>query len=466
MRYHLTGFMLLALLIGAALPSHSQNCTVLERQMEILFTSWQPGAITPLRQVEELHQACQAPSDKMELVYYFFQAADAQQRISRYGNESYRRAAQAYYDASRYFDWLVRAPEPESLFVSIYFARAQSLEAGIENERRRLNLPVYRPDTRASGTTAGWNKPGPPRPTPGSELGDSRSQDAGRVRVETFSKTGPARHPLEPCRCPQPDSFGVVGRIDSLTIFAYIHSLRKNTPTPTPGYAPAAAMATRSAERGVVIPTYETPDDGMPDTWIDALTPDGMAYMPMLSAYDPAIVRLTPGMTGTEVVRVRFGELVARYADEKAISAGGRNWIKVRTQGGYTGWVEQQALVEDGAMAVITRQVPGYAQPASQERQAMWFMPGEAIILERASGDYVRVITRNGTKRGWVRGIEALSIDETDIKIGQRLQEALVTPSLPLRKSNLERLRFLPGYDQSELKPAIESIIQQQVAAR
>ncbi len=463
--FFLRAFVLLTLASGISFAS-AQTCSGYERELEEYFYNFQPGTNSlDIRQVEMVYARCPQPTPKMALVYYYLKSMDIWYADYLSDEAAYHDARYFYEKAAAYFAYLVDAPQEESFFVNLYFDRAQSLQNQLGIDQIDIQpLPTQPSQTRGDARIAEpyqyqWHKFTPDRKEGNNSTYRTRgmadnSLDQSTLRKSEYrngeyqevSRSASAEQVVEG------ETYGAVGSLSSLNAYDYLR-FRKDWEKQT----------MRSQD------IVNNPSDGVNLTRGDnanarlAQQSNASAtYKGLICIYDNAVVRTKPGETASPIGLVRFGEAVAYVQNQNPVKEAGNVYYSVRMQNGQLGWMVSHALVADGRLAVITETAKGYlsANPeTARDRNMIIFVPGELVVLEGVSGDYIRIVSRDAQKRAWVRGIGELSIDEMDILIGEKMYEASRQNSISMRKAILQGVRNLPGFEQSELADDVLKIL-------
>ena len=432
----------------------AQTCRVYEREMQEYFMKHESGSPVNVRLLNSIYRRCNTPTDKMNLIFNYFQAIAALGDEWLSDQEAYETSTYYYDLAANYFSALTL--DDRDAFSAYFFERAEGLEVTMAALAYELG---YRRENRYYGeygqlnnwkkSEYAYNDVGDSPLTRGSvstrvDGTDSRedfsrgSSDLTGTQERTYNING--------------ESYGYVGNLSQINPISYLGYRRKAQPDPwtreLEETSPRGEVS-RSASSG-----FENARIGVDAGSLDVLNNVNADEL-FLSAWDLAEVRETAGSAST-FMTLQFGEPVARM-NENAVNRGGANFVKIRTRSGRMGWVEASALVPNGKLAVITRQTIGYERNVSgaTNRQIVTFGGGELVILEQYKNEWVKVISRNGRKEAWVQGIDHLSIEETDIRIAMALYSAMQTQSPSIRQVQLEQIRRMAGFQDSELSPVI-----------
>ncbi|GAB4411067.1 MAG: hypothetical protein OHK0039_15880 [Bacteroidia bacterium] len=462
MKLHRTAAFLLSLCLLATPALHAQSCAAYERELELYFYEYRPGMDLDQTRIERLRLQCGTPTPKLELIYFYFRAAHA-----LYANPGDRRALEDaiyFYDqCAAHFDYFLDAGAGDQLFFERFYQEADILEQRIAQEARRQN---FRRENRYYGdhevAAVNWlgSQRGVQAPAP--NLRTTQAQDEGAF-VKHYLRDGhyvaldaPDEGVAKPrCRCGEEstaqrvastETFGYVGQVADLNIIEYLHFRQSGA-----GFTYPVAEETGATLR---IATTE-PTRGMPAD-----------YRAMTNVMDQLSLRVGPGTSSPEVARLGFGQIVAVVDETLPLTSYGKTYVQVRTHDGHTGWVDRAALVAEGQVAVLVQDVRGYpALMDRSDRNALIFRAGELVVLadtrREGTTDWVQVVGRNAEKTAWLMGIDALSIEELDLQIGEAMYLAIHEASLYARKARLEAIRQLPGYAQSELAPVVEYYLRQ-----
>ena len=433
---------------------NGQTCKVYEREIQEYFMSHEYGEQVNIRLLNSIYRRCNTPTDKMNLIFNYFQAIAALSDEWLSDQEAYETSTYYYDQAAKYFSAL--SLDERDQFSAQFFERAEGLEVTMAALAYDLG---YRRENRYYGEYGqldNWKK---------DEIAYNDYEDYPLTRGSSSSRverTDPQEDftrgrgglvgTQEKSYNINGEPYGYVGNLSQINPISYLGYRRKAQPDPwtseleenTPREELTRSSSNSSANARIGI------DAGSLDV-LRSVNEDEV----YLSAWDLAEVRETPG-TASTFMTLQFGEPVARV-NENPVSRSNTNFVKIRTRSGRMGWVEASSLVPNGKLAAITRQTVGYERSAAgtTNRQIVSFAGGELVILEQYKNDWVKVISRNGRKEAWLQGIDNLTIEETDIRIAMALYIAMQTQSSSIRQVQLEQIRRMAGFQQSELAPVI-----------
>lgn len=463
--FFLRAFVLLTLASGISFAA-AQTCSGYERELEEYFYNFQPGTNSlDIRQVEMVYARCPQPTPKMALVYYYLKSMDIWYADYLSDEAAYHDARYFYEKAAAYFAYLVDAPQEESFFVDLYFDRAQSLQNQLGIDQIDIQpLPTQPSQTRGDARIAEpyeyqWHKYTPDRKEGNHSTYRTRGMADNTIDETTLRKSeyhnGEYQEVSRSSSAEQiveGEAYGAVGSLSSLNAYDYLRFRRD-----------WEKQTMRSED------IFNNPSDEVElsrsnnaNARLAQQNNATVSYKGLVCIYDNAVVRTKPGETASPIGLVRFGETVAYIQNQNPVKEAGNVYYSVRLQNGQLGWMVSHALVADGRLAVITETAKGYlsANPeTARDRNMIIFVPGELVVLEGVSGDYIRIVSRDAQKRAWVRGIGELSIDEMDILIGEKMYEASRQNSISMRKAILQGVRNLPGFEQSELADDVLKIL-------
>lgn len=434
--------LVLGLLMMGSMTLSAQDCTAYERELQEYFLAHQTEDRLNMTRIESVYKSCSQPTEKMELIFYYFQAIHAINSTSYHDYRTYE-AATLYYDQSaRYFPFLIQAGPEEDTFVETYFAKAFELEQWLQREARRLR---YSPENRYYGETedALWAR---------SDTEHAREAGKARGQAETeqefkrkFRQSDRYVDQLPPFLETSAglEPFGYVGLLDNINMIDYLDWQRSDELTTTARLDPRLLNPDRAA-------------------WIESLNSTPGAYQALMSIQDHLAIRQNPSPSAPVVDHVSFGEVLARVTKYMPVIDSEITFLPVRSENGKAGWIAEPLVVEQGKLAVCITNTPAYTRSNQRaDRNAVVFFAGEMIVLEGAREGWLRVVGRNGRKKGWISGTEFLSIDPIDLHIGEKMFDALQSTSIESRKVQLESIRTVYGYKESNLSPYVERLINQ-----
>lgn len=189
----------------------------------------------------------------------------------------------------------------------------------------------------------------------------------------------------------------------------------------------------------------------------------------MVCAWDGAEIRLTPGEKAPSAGVLPFGEevqLLGRRAT--VISENRRNYLEVKVTGtNAIGWIKENLLL-DGGLVVVLRTTPFYPSYKSlyMANDGDIFEAGELAILTNfeEDGEYIQLVGRNkgpnGLKKGWIKGLDRVSVRHNDLVVANRIYEIQKSKDAKFQRSSLNGIRGMAEFQQSGMELALEYAIQ------
>ena len=108
------------------LSAFSRDCLIYERELEAYFEQYQSGDMVDMDLLDRLDRRCEYPSEKFNMILYYFLAVDAYHSNSLTDEEAYYKASSYYDKCASYFssfDWTSR-----ERFIETLYTRAEGLE--------------------------------------------------------------------------------------------------------------------------------------------------------------------------------------------------------------------------------------------------------------------------------------------------------------------------------------------------
>lgn len=519
---HALAFWLCLSPLCSSLLYAQSSCTVYEREMQVSFERYRPGDAIPMARIEQAWERCTAPTETMQLIYYYFKSVQALQSQPTLGRTAYLDAAHYYYDRCvPHFSSLIN-PEPENAeFTDQFIDRAHLLESTLLREERRLGVNpnqryAYQPtDPNSQGN---WLKDDlKPDYTSGSIL--DRGQGRRVATEPTFNKRVRQGDTYQPqssltsnpamVNTAKGESYGMVGSLNSLDMMAYLRWRNQYRPVGAPdnsnfknngtytdrsrrisddygvqGYAspaqrqavprgnqiqpsqlttpPAPVAATQPTSANRLVASGQTRGAAMPSASPNPAPANSSTNVRlMVNILAPSALRQRPDGNAQAVGILEFGEPLDVLLNENTVMANGVPYVKARTPNGQVGWVERLGLIPDGRLAVATQRVVCYAAPNGNQ-PVKTLEPGEEVVLADLQNQWIKLVTRNGEHQAWTYGRNGFSIDASDIAIADAYQEARMLASPQARNQKLMQIRQMPGYASSPLRSVVEAYIQQQ----
>jgi hypothetical protein len=502
------------------------SCTAYEREMQVYFERYRPGDAIPMARIEQAWERCSAPTETMQLIYYYFKSVQALQSLPTLGRTAYLDAAHYYYDRCvPHFSSLIN-PEPENAaFTDQFIDRAHMLESTLRREERRLGINPnqrygYQPTD--PNRQVNWLKDDlKPNYTSGSILDRGQGR---RVATElTFNKRvrqGDTYEPqsslrTDPARVntAKGEAYGTVGSLSALDMMAYLRWRNQYRPVGAPDNSNFKNGGTYTYSRRISDDyggqAYASRGQAYASPAQRQAVPRGNQIQPRQST--TASAPATPAQIAPANQRVASGQTrgAAMRAAAPNISTTPTNVrlmvnilapspLRERPDGNATtiGILEfgepLDILVDENA--VMANGVP-YVKARTADGQTGWverlglipdgrlavaiqrvvcyaapngnqpvktLAPGDEVVLADLQNQWIKLVTRNGEHQAWAYGRGGFSIDANDIAITDAYQEARMLASPQARNQKLMGIRQMPGYASSPLRSVVEAYIQQQ----
>jgi hypothetical protein len=449
----INGFLFLLIFVGMNQVSMAQTCLAYEKELEAYFLDYEAGDRINLTHLERTRWKCDNPTAKIDLIYYFFRSVAAIDGKAAPTEFDLENAVRFYNACSENFDYLLKE---NSLFVDLFFERAQAHERNLNLLAENLNYypqDNYRYQNGRLRDTEAWVKRGMGRPAGTANQRVSSPSDAEFVKK--FYHKGryqaPRSNMIYSGVAPGPNGefYGYVGDLSDLSLNGYFRWLKTQ-----PEYLEDRRRTIEDNSRVAVNPeAARTRSSAAPygSDWVTEYMRNG-TFMPMVSIFEDLSIRTKPGKVSEEIDVAGFGEVVARAAGNSPVMKDGIAYIEVRNKKGNVGWVKQNGVVDEGQLAVFIDYDKGYQSLTNKfESNRLNFEKGELVVLEAVKGDWVKVVSKDEKKRGWVYGIESLSIDPNEIQIAYLVTNAYNDVSSYGRLVKLNNIKLLPGFTDADL---------------
>jgi len=476
-----------------------------------------------MARIEQAWERCAAPTETMQLIYYYFKSVQALQSQPTLGRTAYLDAAHYYYDRCvPHFSSLIN-PEPENAaFTDQFIDRAHVLESTLLREERRLGI---NPNQRYANQPTDPNSQGnwlkddlKPDYTSGSILDRGQGRRVAtevpfnkRVRQgDTYQPQSSLQQNAALVNTAKGESYGMVGSLNSLDMMAYLRWRNQYRPVGAPDNsnfkhsgaytypytdsrrmrddygvevyaspaqrqavprgnqlqprqsttAPAPVASTQATPANQRVASGYTRGAAMRSATPNPATSSANVRL-MVNVLAPSALRQSPDGNAPAIGILEFGEPLDVLMDENAVMANGVPYVKARTPEGQVGWVERLGLIPDGRLAVATQRVVCYAAPNGNQ-PVKTLEPGDEVVLADLQNQWIKLVTRNGEHQAWAYGRNGFSIDANDIAIADVYHEARMLASPQARSQKLREIRQLPGYASSPLRSVVEAYIQQE----
>ncbi|GAB4412830.1 MAG: hypothetical protein OHK0039_19180 [Bacteroidia bacterium] len=177
-------------------------------------------------------------------------------------------------------------------------------------------------------------------------------------------------------------------------------------------------------------------------------------------AWERVPLRSQPGKTGPYVSHVYFGERVEKMGQEAYMPEEKRTYLQVRSADGKIGWVHEYLFIEGGMPAVVLQEGRIYERPNTPSTiTAKSFEPGELVVFEAHAGEWISLIGKEKSKKGWIKGAAKISSDTKDIELAAMLESARKEKDATKRQEKLATLLADASQSQSPLRPLINSYV-------
>ncbi|MEZ4776982.1 MAG: SH3 domain-containing protein [Bacteroidia bacterium] len=172
----------------------------------------------------------------------------------------------------------------------------------------------------------------------------------------------------------------------------------------------------------------------------------------MVCVWSESPVFSEPDKRAAIVAVMQFGEEASSLGEEAYVALEKNNYLKVRGADGKVGWVNEFLFVPEGGAAVVLAEGRVYRRPNTISTVTMdFFLPGEIVIMEDVVGQWVKLVSRNREKTGWIEGLEKVSVEPADIELATLMHRVDEEPSSAMRKTLLEELLALAGNSRTEM---------------
>ncbi|MEZ4828296.1 MAG: SH3 domain-containing protein [Bacteroidia bacterium] len=187
----------------------------------------------------------------------------------------------------------------------------------------------------------------------------------------------------------------------------------------------------------------------------------------MVCVWDEAPVFAGPDKRSDILSVMQFGEEAERLGDEAFVSFENNTYYKVRSADGRVGWVNEFLFVPEGGTAVLLQEGRIFKRPNTVSTITVdRFYPGEIVILEDVAGQWVRLVSRNRARTGWIEGLEKVSVEPDDIELATLMHRIDEEPSSAMRKTLLEELAEVAQNNQTPMYDLILARYQGELSNR
>lgn len=439
----------------------SKECLGYEKELEGYLFDYKSGEMVNIPLLQNLYRRCNNPSPKFEMIYYYFLAVDAYHTDEFTDEEAYDRASDFYERSAAFFsefNW-----NSKERFIQNFYTRAEGLEVVLTDLAYDLGYDGRRRYIQSSYIANGspWKKSNIVRFS-NSIAASDRGQRQLDERPGTFSKSyrdGDEYKPY-PNFVPNPnydkdgEPYGFVGNISEVNPIGYLAYLGEHSQNNDQEY-----LYTYSDEKEAALASNARYSRGNYSQSRGQDQP--LAEGDYIGINDRIALADRPGASSSTGDYLGFGEYAYRVSSERPVSNGGKTFLKVEVAGGKTGWIPAEKIVEKGKLAVLLENTRGIPRIniRSNDRNAILFKAGELVVLQDYREGMVKAVNRNGTKSAWIKDVSNLSIEEEDIQIASLLHVALSNYTNRDLRSQLEAIKYVPGYPESPLSRIVEDNI-------
>lgn len=141
---------------------------------------------------------------------------------------------------------------------------------------------------------------------------------------------------------------------------------------------------------------------------------------PLTCSSSSSILFAGPGRTKRRIKTLPFGEIVQRAGQKAYVGAEKRTYIKVKTESGQKGWVNEFHFVKNGIPAIVQNKSRIYLSPRNNAAITQdYFHAGERVLLGTISGDWIELFSENKSKGGWIQGANRVSAKQEQLASNQ-----------------------------------------------
>lgn len=146
-----------------------------------------------------------------------------------------------------------------------------------------------------------------------------------------------------------------------------------------------------------------------------------------------------PGKVAKTIGVIRFGEIVRWNGESQYVADESRTYLKVQAVDGAVGWVHEYLFVKGIGLGVILQGGLIYKRPQTVTTVTTdQFMPGELVIVEGFSNNWIGLAGKRKAKKGWIEGRNKVSMEDRDVLLASLMMSVEAEKDPKKRQKQME----------------------------
>lgn len=139
-------------------------------------------------------------------------------------------------------------------------------------------------------------------------------------------------------------------------------------------------------------------------------------------AWESVSLKDGPGKSAKTIGVIRFGEIVRWNGISQYVADESRTYLQVVAVDGARGWVHEYLFVKGIGLGVVLQGGFVYKRPQTPTTvTTTQFLPGELVIVEGFSGNWIGLSGKKKSKKGWIEGRNKVSLEDQDVLLASLL---------------------------------------------
>ncbi|MEL7532578.1 MAG: SH3 domain-containing protein [Bacteroidota bacterium] len=156
-------------------------------------------------------------------------------------------------------------------------------------------------------------------------------------------------------------------------------------------------------------------------------------------AWESVSMKNAPGKVAKTIGVIRFGEVVRWNGESQYVADESRTYLKVQAVDGAVGWVHEYLFVKGIGLGVILQGGLIYKRPQTVTTVTTdQFLPGELVIVEGFTNNWVGISGKRKAKKGWIEGQNKVSMEDRDVLLASLMMSVEAEKDPQKRQKQME----------------------------
>lgn len=156
-------------------------------------------------------------------------------------------------------------------------------------------------------------------------------------------------------------------------------------------------------------------------------------------AWESVSMKDGPGKSAKTIEVIRFGEIVRWSGESQYVADESRTYLKVLAVDNRVGWVHEYLFVKGIGLGVVLEGGLIYKRPQTVTTVTTdQFMPGDLVIVEGFSGNWIGLAGKRKAKKGWIEGKNKITMEDRDILLASLMMSVEAEKDPQKRKKQME----------------------------